>query len=224
MTRMSVVGDRETAVRTTVHVLVVGPPDLITTSVAAALQAHGFAAAAQRGGDPLPPPHTEGSVIVLNLDVPDSAGQVATAAATGWRPVAVFRPSDPPRAAAAVAAGALALVSRTATIADLVDVLTTVAAGESAMSREERATWHDIHAAALLELDARRQRLDALTEREFEVLRRLERGQKAAEIAAEAVVAISTVRTHIRSILVKLEVNSQQQAIALYRETRRRGV
>jgi DNA-binding NarL/FixJ family response regulator len=92
------------------------------------------------------------------------------------------------------------------------------------MSREERATWHDIHAAALLELDARRQRLDALTEREFEVLRRLERGQKAAEIAAEAVVAISTVRTHIRSILVKLEVNSQQQAIALYRETRRRGV
>jgi DNA-binding CsgD family transcriptional regulator len=37
------------------------------------------------------------------------------------------------------------------------------------------------------------------------------------------VLAMSTVRTHIRSILVKLEVNSQQHAIAIYRETRRQG-
>jgi DNA-binding NarL/FixJ family response regulator len=68
------------------------------------------------------------------------------------------------------------------------------------------------------------QRTDETTDRAYsEVLRRLERGQKAADIAVDAVVAISTVRTHIRSILVKLEVSSQQQAIGLYREARRRG-
>ncbi|MFD1523405.1 hypothetical protein [Pseudonocardia yunnanensis] len=39
----------------------------------------------------------------------------------------------------------------------------------------------------------------------------------------DAVLAMSTMRVHIRSILVKLEVNSQQNAIPIYRETRRHG-
>jgi DNA-binding CsgD family transcriptional regulator len=56
------------------------------------------------------------------------------------------------------------------------------------------------------------------------VLRRLERGQKkAADIAVDAVLPMRTVRTHIRSILVKLEVNSQHHTIAIYRETCRHG-
>jgi DNA-binding NarL/FixJ family response regulator len=49
----------------------------------------------------------------------------------------------------------------------------------------------------------------------------MERGQKAVEISAEMTVAMSTVRSHIRGILAKLEVNSQQRAVELYRATRR---
>jgi DNA-binding NarL/FixJ family response regulator len=208
--------------QTAVHVLVVGPPDLVTTSVAPALRAHGFAATGHRADDPVPLAPGAGSVAVVNLDVPDGPAVVAAAAQGGWRPIAVFRPSEPQRAAAAVAAGAVALVPRTGPLPDLVDALAAVAQG-GGMPADERAQWLDVHRATLVEIDARRRRLDRLTEREFEVLQRLERGQKAATIAVEAVLAMSTVRTHIRSILVKLEVNSQQQAVALYRETRRRA-
>jgi DNA-binding NarL/FixJ family response regulator len=90
------------------------------------------------------------------------------------------------------------------------------------MPDEQRRTWLEVHRVTQERIEARRQRLDALTDREFEVLRLLERGHKAGDIARHAVLSIATVRTHIRSILRKLEVNSQQQAIEFYREARRR--
>jgi DNA-binding NarL/FixJ family response regulator len=211
----------QVAAQTAVQVLVVGPPDLVTTSVAPALRAHGFAATDHRADEPLPLAPGAASVAVVNLDGPDGPGLVAAAAQAGWRPVAVFRPTEPQRAAAAVAAGAVALAPSSGSFPDLLDAVA-VAADGGGMSADERAQWLDVHQTTLVEIDTRRRRLDRLTEREFEVLRCLERGQKAAAIAVEAVVAMSTVRTHIRSILVKLQVNSQQQAVALYRETRRR--
>ncbi|OLT14235.1 hypothetical protein BJF78_19745 [Pseudonocardia sp. CNS-139] len=157
----------------------------------------------------------------MNLDGPAGVRLVDAAVVAGWRPVAVFRPGERERAAAAVAAGAVALLPRTAVLRDLLDVLAVIAAGGPGMPDDERAAWLDVHRAALAAYGTRQRLLDLLTEREFEMLQRLERGQKAADIAVDAVVAMSTVRTHIRSILVKLEVNSQQQAVALYREARR---
>ena len=44
-------------------------------------------------------------------------------------------------------------------------------------------------------------------------------GSTADEIAAREFVAVSTVRTHIRSILDKLGVNSQLAAVALARRS-----
>jgi DNA-binding CsgD family transcriptional regulator len=54
-----------------------------------------------------------------------------------------------------------------------------------------------------------------LTPAERRVLHQMMRGRNATEIAAEQVVALSTVRTHIRSILRKLNVNSQLAAVAI---------
>lgn len=54
-----------------------------------------------------------------------------------------------------------------------------------------------------------------LTPAERRVLHQMMRGRSATEIAAEQVVALSTVRTHIRSILRKLNVNSQLAAVAI---------
>ena len=58
-------------------------------------------------------------------------------------------------------------------------------------------------------------RLRRLTRRERDVLDRLQAGQPAAEIAAAYVVALATVRAHIRAILRKLGVPSQLAAVAL---------
>ncbi|OLT14236.1 hypothetical protein BJF78_19750 [Pseudonocardia sp. CNS-139] len=44
-----------TATQTVDRVLVVGPLDLVTTSVTSALRAHGFAAALLSGAEPVPP-------------------------------------------------------------------------------------------------------------------------------------------------------------------------
>jgi DNA-binding NarL/FixJ family response regulator len=57
--------------------------------------------------------------------------------------------------------------------------------------------------------------LDALTTREREVLRELMRGRVAKQIARELVVSLATVRSHIHSILAKLDVCSQVEAIAI---------
>jgi DNA-binding NarL/FixJ family response regulator len=209
-----------------VPVLVVGPPDLVTTSVVSALQANGLAAERREvngSGSGFPRPSRGGGVVVVNLDFPESVGLVAEAVTSGWPTLVVGRQTDRERTAAAVAAGAAAYVPGSCPLEVLVHTVLQVSAGRAVMMTKERLAWLELHRVARAEVDTRRRRLDLLTDREFEVLRRLERGQKAADIAVDAVLAMSTVRTHIRSILVKLEVNSQQHAIAIYRETRRHG-
>jgi DNA-binding NarL/FixJ family response regulator len=57
--------------------------------------------------------------------------------------------------------------------------------------------------------------LSKLTPRERVVLARLADGLSAASIAAESYTSNHTVRTHIRTIFTKLEVNTQAAAIAL---------
>jgi len=65
--------------------------------------------------------------------------------------------------------------------------------------------------------DALRSSFGRLTEREAAVLAAIVDGANADEIAARMTVAVSTVRSHIRSILDKLGVNSQLAAVALAR-------
>jgi DNA-binding NarL/FixJ family response regulator len=204
-----------------VPVLVVGPNDLVTTSVGSALAARGFAVAQPAGHAALPAAPAPGGVVLVNLDVADSRAWVSGAAGAGWFVLVVGRPDDPERTAAAVAAGAAATVSRRAPLESLLDKVADLVAGRPGMPEDERDVWMRMHRAAQHEIDSGRRRLDLLTDREFEVLQRMERGQKAATISADAMVAMSTVRSHIRSILTKLEVNSQQQAVELYRGIRR---
>ena len=56
-----------------------------------------------------------------------------------------------------------------------------------------------------------------VTPRERDVLALIVDGRPAAEIARRAAVALPTVRAQVRSILQKLEVNSQMAAAAMAR-------
>jgi LuxR family maltose regulon positive regulatory protein len=60
--------------------------------------------------------------------------------------------------------------------------------------------------------------IEALTEREMQVLKLLAAGLRNREIAAQLVISIATVKRHISNINGKLETSSRTQAIARARE------
>jgi LuxR family maltose regulon positive regulatory protein len=60
--------------------------------------------------------------------------------------------------------------------------------------------------------------IDPLTERELEILSMMAQGLNNADIAAELVIALSTVKTHINHIYGKLGVTRRTQAIATARD------
>ncbi len=55
--------------------------------------------------------------------------------------------------------------------------------------------------------------IDALSPRELEILRLLRSELSAPEIARELVIAVSTVRSHTKSIYSKLDVNNRRSAV-----------
>lgn len=196
-------------------VVVIGPRDMATTALVTALDSHGIPA--RRVDDPAA---RAGCEQVAVVDVSGSAAvmpSVAAALDAGLALVVLGDDCSSPRVAAAMAGGAAGWVSTHKPVEALVGVLQKVQEGKQIVSADDHRRWVAIDEELQSAAAARTALLDRLTDREFTVLRMLERGLVAAEVAATNVVELTTVRTQIRAILRKLAVNSQYAAIALYR-------
>jgi DNA-binding NarL/FixJ family response regulator len=113
----------------------------------------------------------------------------------------------------AVEAGASGFVLKDSSAEDLISAVRAVAGG---------AAWFDPGVAPRVLERYRRvvapatrdaARLELLTDREHDVLRLMARGATNAEIAADLHVAEATVKTHVGSIFMKLDVRDRAAAI-----------
>ncbi len=110
---------------------------------------------------------------------------------------------------AAIVAGADGYLLKNAEPAMLRETIRRVAAGEAVLSPE----MTDKVFQALRRVPGTRS-AGMLSSREMEVLRCLARGMTTAQVAEELFISENTVKTHVRHILEKLDVNNRAQAVA----------
>jgi DNA-binding NarL/FixJ family response regulator len=119
----------------------------------------------------------------------------------------------------ALNAGASGFLLKRTKPEELIAAIHTLAAGDSLLSPSvtrrviERMTEHPV-----ADVSARK-RLTELTPREREVLKLMARGLSNGEIAAEFVIEESTVKTHVKRILMKLHLRDRVQAVIFAYET-----
>ncbi len=109
----------------------------------------------------------------------------------------------------ALRAGATGFLLKRARPSEIVQAVRTVAGGESLLfpaALRDLVATHGSRAGDGL-------RSAGLTEREAEVLRSVARGLSNAEIAAELVVGVETVKTHVGNVLSKLSARDRTQAV-----------
>ena len=165
-------------------------------------------------------------VVLMDVRMPHIDGITATSLLTSLpRPpkvivVTTFENDD--YVYDALVAGAHGFLLKRDAPAGVVRAVRTTAAGDALLFPEALRSLVASRAPAAA--DVRRstdhdRRLARLTEREREVLRLLAGGLANAEIAADLVVGVETVKTHVRNVLAKLDVKDRVQAVIVAYES-----
>ena len=108
-----------------------------------------------------------------------------------------------------IRAGARGYVTKTISGADLADAVIRVAEGDAVFS--PRLAGFVLDAFAATDAPSIDPELDALTQREREVLRLIARGYAYKEIAKELFISVKTVETHVSSVLRKLQLSNRHE-------------
>jgi DNA-binding NarL/FixJ family response regulator len=150
----------------------------------------------------------------------DELEVVAGLRARGWSILVLSAETDQRRIAAAIGAGATGFIPKSSPLPELLDTVAGAAAGRAPFAPEVRERWLQLDRSSRAADRRDRTRWRRLTAREREVLEHLAYGERATVIAEHFVVSLTTVRAQIRSILAKLDVNSQLEAVALLHRVR----
>jgi DNA-binding NarL/FixJ family response regulator len=157
-------------------------------------------------------------VVLMDIRMPNLDGIAATATITG-------EPSAPKVLILttfnldeyvydALNAGASGFLLKNASPEDLVNAVRVVARGDALLDPSVTRSVIEKFARQPAQSTFDASNLEDLTAREHEVLLLLARGLSNAEIADELVLSTNTVKSHVASILMKLELRDRVQAVA----------
>jgi DNA-binding NarL/FixJ family response regulator len=156
-------------------------------------------------------------VVLMDVRMPDVDGIEATRQLTAVAPDAkvlvltTFEQDD--YIFGALRAGASGFLLKRTRPEDLIAAVHTVAAGDSLLSPSVTRRVIDRLAQQATPAISDHSKLDVLTPRERDVLHAIAAGLSNREIAAELFVEESTVRTHVKRILMKLQLRDRIQAV-----------
>ena len=195
--------DDQALVRAGFRLIVNGEPDLEVVGEAANGEE---AVAAAAGSAP--------DVVLMDVRMPELDGIEATrrivrTGGNGTRVLMLTTFDLDEYVVDAFRAGASGFLLKTAPPQQLVAAIRTVHEGEALLAPASTRRLIEQFAQPREDVDALRE----LTAREADVLRLLARGLTNAEIAAELVVESSTVKSHVASLLSKLDLRDRVQAV-----------
>ena len=156
-------------------------------------------------------------VAAVDLDLPDGSGidfidhlsrRLPSASA-----LLLSSFSDRALIARAIEAGAAGVMHKSVQLGDITTAVKSLASGRSLLSQTEIIGALRLVSQQRTKDHETRIVVSSLTPREKEVLKALAEGWSDKEIAEHLYVGLGTIRTHITSILQKLQVNSRQQAL-----------
>jgi DNA-binding NarL/FixJ family response regulator len=156
-------------------------------------------------------------VVLMDIRMPRLDGIAATAQLRGTQdvgPVLVLTTFGEDEVLwGAIEAGAAGFVLKDSSAEDLIAAVRAVAGGGAWFDPGVAPRVLDRYRRLVAPASRDATRLDLLTEREHDVLRLMARGATNAEIADTLSVAEATVKTHVGSIFMKLDVRDRAAAI-----------
>jgi DNA-binding NarL/FixJ family response regulator len=161
--------------------------------------------------------HARPDVVLMDVRMPELDGIAATAellaAAPDSRVMILTTFEDDAYILGALRAGASGFLLKRSSPEDLIAAIHTLAAGDALLSPSVTKRLIDRVAHHPVIGDGANPQLDELTPREREVLELIAQGLSNREIAAELTVEETTVKSHVKRVLMKLQARDRVQAV-----------